>query len=172
MNIIDIIIAIPMLIFIYKGFSKGLVFEIATFGGILAGAFLAIHFSEWVAELLPIEGEYTVLVAFLVTFVAALVGAFFLGKCIEGLLKLTHLSFLNKLCGAVFGMLKGTCIIAILLNFILIVDGQTKIIPPTAQEESILFKPTHSIGNRITGSLKEYVESKRDEIETTPALIA
>lgn len=163
MNILDIIIAIPLLIFIYKGFSKGLIYEITTLGGILAGSFLAIHFSEWVAELLPIEGEYTILVAFLVTFLATLVGAYFLGKCIEGLLKLTKLSFLNKIAGAGFGMLKGTCVIAILLNFILIVDANTKIIPPKVQEESILFEPTHSIGNKITQSLKEYVETQRQK---------
>lgn len=163
MNILDIIIGIPLLVFIYKGFSKGLIHEITTLGGILAGTFLAIHFSEWVAELLPIEGEYTILIAFLVTFLATLVGAYFLGKCIEGLLKLTNLSFLNKIGGAVFGMLKGTCVIAILLNFVLIIDSHTKIIPPTVQEQSMLFEPTHSIGNRITQSLKEYVEIKRNE---------
>ncbi len=164
MTFLDIIIGIPLVYFIYKGWKRGLIFEIATLLGIIAGCWAAIHLSTWVAESLHLEGEGSILVAFFITFVGAIVAAYFLGKAIEGLFKMVKAEFLNKLLGAVVGMLKCLIVISILLNFILLIDHNNVLITPKLQEESVLYKPTYKIGNKLSATLKTYIIEKREEL--------
>ena len=166
MTFLDIIIGIPLVYFIYKGWKRGLIFEIATLLGIIAGCWAAIHLSTWVAESLHLEGEGSILVAFFITFVGAIVAAYFLGKAIEGLFKMVKAEFLNKLLGAVVGMLKCLIVISILLNFILLIDHNNVLITPKLQEDSVLYKPTYTIGNKLSSSLKTYIIKKREELST------
>lgn len=163
MNFLDILLAIPLCYFIWKGWKRGLIFEIATLAGILVGVWACIHFSTWVAEALNIKGEGAVLVAFFITFAIVVVAAYFLGKAIEGVFKMVKLGGINKLLGALFGMAKCLCVLSVLINFILLVDREQIIITPKVQEESVLFTPTHTVGTKLTASLQDYVAKKRRE---------
>jgi len=164
MNFLDIIIAIPLCYFIYKGWRRGLIFEITTLVGIIVGVWACVHFSTWVAEALNIQGDSGVLIAFFITFAAVVVLAYFLGKAIEGIFKMVKLNFVNKILGALLGMAKCLCVISILLNFILLVDTHQSILTPKVKEESVLFKPSYRIGNKLTITLKDYVAKKRAEL--------
>jgi len=164
MTFLDILIAIPLAYYIYKGWKRGIIFELATLLGILAGIWASVHLSTWVAEALKLEGEGSVLIAFFITFMGAIVIAYFLGKVVEGLFKMVKAEFLNKLLGSVLGMLKCLIIISILLNFILLIDRNHVIITPKVQEVSILYKPTYTIGNKLSQSLKTYILEKREEL--------
>lgn len=164
MNLLDILLAIPLCVFIFKGWKRGIIFELATLIGILVGAWAAGHFSTAVAEALDLQGDGAVLIAFFITFLAVIVGTYFLAKTVEGVIKVVKINFLNKLLGAVLGMLKCLCVLSILLNFIMLIDRQQVIITPEAQAESILYKPTHKIGNKLTDTLVNYIHEKRVEL--------
>ena len=58
---------------IYKGWRWGLVREVATLVGVLAGIWAAVHLSQEVAGWIGLESENAVLIAFFVCFVGALV---------------------------------------------------------------------------------------------------
>lgn len=162
MCLLDIILAIPLCYCIYKGFKRGIIFELAALVGVIVGCFAAIHFSRLVAKLIGLQGEWALLIAFLITFIGVVALSFFLGKCIENLIKLAKAGILNKLLGAVLGMIKCVCIVSVLLNFVLLADPGKKIITEQTQEKSILFKPVHSVGNRLTSQLKTYVTEYRN----------
>lgn len=164
MNFLDIIIAIPLCYFIYKGWRRGLIFEVTSLLGIIVGVWACVHFSTWVAETLNIQGDSGVLIAFFITFAAVVVLAYFLGKAIEGIFKMVKLNFVNKILGALLGMAKCLCVISILLNFILLIDTHQSILTPKVKEESVLFKPSYRIGNKLTITLKDYVTKKRAEL--------
>ena len=164
MNFLDILIAIPLCFFIYKGWRRGLIFEITSLAGIIVGVWACVHFSTWVAETLNIQGDTGVLIAFFITFAAVVALAYFLGKAIEGIFKMVKLNFLNKLFGALLGMAKCLCVISVLLNFILMIDTHQSILTPKAKEESVLYKPSYRIGNKLTISLKNYIAEKRAEL--------
>jgi hypothetical protein len=66
--------------------------------------------------------------------------------------------------GALLGMAKCLCVISILLNFILLIDTQQSILTPKVKEESVLFKPSYRIGNKLTITLKNYLAEKRAEL--------
>lgn len=164
MNFLDILIAIPLCYFIYKGWRRGLIFEVTSLAGIIVGVWACVHFSTWVAEALDIQGDSGVLIAFFITFAAVVVLSYFLGKAIEGIFKMVKLNFVNKILGALLGMAKCLCVISIILNFILLVDTHQSILTPKVKEESVLFKPSYRIGNKLTITLKNYIADKRAEL--------
>lgn len=159
MNILDIILSIPLIYFIYKGWKRGLIFELGALAGIIAGSWAATHLSKMVAEWLKLEGENTVLVAFFITFVGVVALSFFLGKCLEGIVKLIHVGILNKIAGALLGMAKCVCILAVLLNLILMIDKHQVIIQHSTREKSLLFSPVHKTGNKLTADLRQYIQT-------------
>ena len=165
MNFLDIIIAIPLCYFIYKGWKRGLIFELAALAGIVIGCWACVHFSTWVGDALNLKGSGGVLAAFFVTFVAVMVGAYFLGKAIEGVVKMVKAGIVNKILGALLGMCKCLCVLSILLNFVLLVDQHQVIITQNAKEESFLFEPSYKIGNKLTSALTKYVQHQRENYQ-------
>ena len=163
MQLIDILLAIPLLFFIYKGWKKGLVREVATLAGLLAGIWACVHLSQQVAMWLNLDSENTILIAFIVTFVAVLVLTYLLGRCVEGLLKAAKLSLLNRLAGALLGTVKALCILAVLLNYVVMFDKQEVVIKPEAKENSLLYKPVYNVGNQLTASLKQFIDDHKEE---------
>ena len=161
MSPIDIIIAIPLLVFLFKGWRRGAVNEIFTLAGIIVGARLAARLATAAAAWLHIDGKGAVLAGFLVVFSAAVVGAYFLGKAVEGFLKLVKANWLNHTLGALGGLACGLCILSVLLNFILFIDNEHHLITPEIQSKSILFKPTYTVGNHLTAKVHDFIEKKK-----------
>lgn len=163
MNVLDIILCIPMGYLIYKGYRRGIIFEVASLLGIILGCYAAIHFSKWVASLIPIQGDGALLAAFFITFIGVVILSRFVGKCAEGILKLVHVGLMNQLLGAVLGLLKAVCILAVFINFLLIIDHDQAILTPKVQSKSIFYKPVHSVGNKLTSTLKVYATQLKEQ---------
>ena len=165
MTLLDILLAIPLFFFIFTGWKKGLVREIATLAGVLLGIWASVHLSQQVAPMLGLDGESAVLIAFIVTFLVALILTYLLGRCIEGLMKAAKLSFINRLAGALLGAAEALCILAVLLNFLVMIDGKEMILKPAVKEKSILYHPVYSTGNRLTTHLKDYIVEHKDALK-------
>lgn len=163
MNILDIMLGVPMLFLIYKGWRRGLVREATTLLGVLLGIWASVHLSQQVAELLNLQGETAVLIAFFVCFVGALVLAYLLGRSVEKLMKAAKISIVNHVLGAALGLLKALCVLAVLLNYVVMFDSQEALLKAETKENSVLFKPVYNTGNRLTTSLKEYIETHKEE---------
>ena len=163
MNVLDIVLGLPMLFLVYKGWRRGFVREVTTLIGVLLGIWASVHLSQQVAEWLDLRGESAVLIAFFVCFVGALVLAYLLGHMIEGLLKAANISIVNRIAGAASGLLKALCILAVLLNYVVMFDKQETLITSVTKEKSVLYKPVYTTGNRLTASLKQYVDEHKDE---------
>lgn len=163
MQLIDILLAIPLLFFIYKGWKKGLVREVATLVGLIAGIWACVHLSQQVAEWLNLDSENSILIAFIITFIAVLVLTYLLGRCVEGLLKAAKLSLLNRLAGALLGAVKALCILAVLLNYVVMFDKQETVIKPDMKKSSLLYRPVYNVGNRLTASLKQFINDHKEE---------
>ena len=165
MTWLDILLAIPMAWFVYKGFRKGLIFELTSLVGLMVGIFCAINFSKYVSTLIGIEGEYSVLVAFFVTFIAVYLLSLFLGKCVEGLIKMMKMGVMNNLLGAVFGLLKMVAMLSVVLYYVAIIDFKGMILTPKLKQESVFYTPIDKVGNLLIGNLKSYVDANRAAAE-------
>lgn len=165
MNLLDILLALPLCWLIFQGWKKGVVRESATLAGVVAGIWAAVHFSQWVATWLHLTGDSSILVAFFITFVGVLVLVWLLGRSIEGLLKAAKLTLANKIAGATLGMAKGLCILAVVLNGIVMLDRGEHLITPATKEKSLLYTPVYSTGNLLISSLKDFIAEHRDLAE-------
>ncbi|MBO7199998.1 MAG: CvpA family protein [Bacteroidales bacterium] len=162
----DIVLAIPMAWFIYKGFRKGLIFELSSLVGLVVGIYCSIKFSKYVSTLIGIEGEYSILVAFFVTFIAVYLLSLFLGKCIEGLMKMMKMGIMNNILGSVFGLLKCVCMLSVVMYYVVLIDFDKVIITDKTREQSLFYQPIERTGNLLIGTLKDYVqEAKENRVE-------
>ena len=148
-NLLDIIILIPLLLFAWNGYKKGLIIEVASLAALVIGLYAAFFFSDFAAGLLndlfDMEQKYVAVFAFILTFVAVLFLVITIGKIVQKFVDILLLGFLNKLAGAVFGILKGALLLSILIFVINYFDFGEYIIKKDAREKSIFYEPVESI---------------------------
>ena len=65
MNWLDIVLAIPLLWFLYRGFRNGLIIELASLAALILGIYAALHFSFYVQEYLEKNFEIAQYIYFL-----------------------------------------------------------------------------------------------------------
>ena len=161
MNYLDIIYAIPLAYLIYKGLRRGLVFELASLAGVVAGCWAAVHFSQVVSDLLELKGDGAALIAFFLTFVAVVLLSKLLGKAARNLLKMVKLGFVDTLAGAALGCLKAACILGVLTSYLMLADTHHAVLKPEATAHSKLYKPIRRTGDWLIASLQTYVSQRR-----------
>jgi len=144
-NYIDLIIALPLIWFGYKGFKNGFVIEATSLAALLFGVFGAYRFSGYTSELLikqfNLQTEYLSLISFAITFIIIVILIHFLGRLLNKLINAVALGFLNKLSGLVFGIAKYAFIISILLGLMNRFDKEQKLIKPEMRTQSLLYEP-------------------------------
>jgi len=153
LNYLDILFAILLLLFAWRGFRKGLVIEIATLAALVLGILLAYYFSDMAAEQLKnffsISNHYLKAISFILIFIVVLLVVILMGKLIEKLADVMMLGFLNKLAGAIFGILKGALFISIFIFIIGLVSSGDHIFSQETRDKSILYSPVASVATKI-----------------------
>ncbi len=165
MTLLDILLAVPLAIFIFLGWKRGVVREAATLAGVLIGIWAAVHFARLISSLLGLTGESAILIAFFIIFVGTLVLAFLLGRIADRVIKSLKMNLPNKIAGAALGMVKALCILSVLLNGIILIDKNETLISQETREESLLYSPVYSTGNELISSLKEFIAEHPDLTE-------
>ncbi len=156
-NLLDILLAIPLLLFAWKGYKKGLIIEISTLAALILGLYFAIYFSDFAAGMLTgsfhIDPKYLGTISFVVTFIAVVIMVLAVGKVLEKFINILMLGFLNKLGGAVFGLLKGALYLSILIFLINYLDTGRSIIKKEAAAKSMLYSPVESFAPMLYSRL-------------------
>jgi len=148
-NLIDIIFIIPLLLFAWSGYKKGLIIEAATLAALILGLYFAIYFSDITIGLLnenfKIDQKYIGAISFVVTFVAVVFGVIAIGKILEKFINVLLLGFLNKIAGSVFGILKGALFISILIFALSYFSLENKLFSEQSRQKSLLYEPIKSV---------------------------
>ena len=168
MYIVDIILAIPLIWFTYKGFTKGLAVEVASLVAIILGIYASFHFSKYIGNLIGLHGNSNVL-AFIITFLVVVITVYILGNILSKTLDMVAMGFFNKLAGAIFGLLKMVLIISLLIYFLNALDKKHIVVTEKMRTNSIFFKPIESIVPVLIPELviiKAKEESKKEDSET------
>ena len=101
-----------------RGIFRGLIKEISSIVGVLAGYYAAYTYYNYPAKLLSkwmSDTGYINLLSFFIIFCLVFLTISILGVIIKYLLSISHLGWVDRICGAVFGLAKGILIAAILL---------------------------------------------------------
>ncbi len=153
LNYFDLVITILLLWSAYRGFTKGLLVMAASLAALVLGVWGAIRFSDLTAGLLiehlELQGRYTALIAFAITFIAIVIGVHLLARAAEKLLKAVALGFLNRIAGLVFAVLRTAFIVSIVLVILNSIDRRAPFIPEKHKENSLLYKPLSNFAPAI-----------------------
>lgn len=157
MNYIDLFIAVILIWFAYKGFTKGLIIELVSLIALGLGVYGGLKFSDIAADYITgnIETKYIPIVSFSITFIVIVVLVYIIGKLIEKIVHLVALKLINKLAGAIFGMLKITLILSVLITIIESYDQKLGFIPKETKENSLLYSPLLEFSNKLLPEIEK-----------------
>jgi len=158
MNWLDVVLIIPLLWFTYKGFRNGFVVELASLAALILGIIIALQFSFYTEALLreyfDISDQYLYILSFAITFILVALLVFLAGKIIHKLVNIIALGFLNRLAGALFGLLKTALVLSVIIYFLNGFDTGSSLIKPETKENSQLYDPIESIVPLIIPKLR------------------
>jgi membrane protein required for colicin V production len=166
MSTLDIILAIFLFYFAFKGFTNGLIISLATLAGLILGFYAASHFSEftanWLKEDMGLHSSNIKLIAYIVTFVIVVVLIFLLGRFLTGVVKTVGLGIVNRLAGAVFGIAKGVLIASFLFLLFTRIDPRESLFTSAHKKGSVFYKPVSAVAPAVIPLLQKYTVKVQD----------
>lgn len=159
MNYIDIILCIPLVWGLYKGFTKGLIIEAASMVAFGLGVWGGLHFSELVAAKLigwfSWQSQYLPIFSFALTFLLIVIAVYFIAKLIQRMVEGMALSSLNKIGGAAFGSLKFALVMSVVIFVLNAVEKSYPVVTFEAKKGSLLYEPIGKIAPLLIPKLKD-----------------
>jgi membrane protein required for colicin V production len=159
MNYIDIVLCVPLLWGLYKGFSKGLIIEAASIIALGLAIWGGIKFSDFLTGYIHAhvswDIKYLPVISFAVIFLGILILVYSIAKLMERLVKAVSLGFVNKLAGGIFGMLKFGLILSVIIFVLNAIEKNIRIIPAEAKQKSLLYEQVGKIAPLIIPGLRE-----------------
>lgn len=119
MEVIDIVLALPLLFGFYRGFKKGLLMEIVNILALILaiiGGFKLMD--QALIVLVDVFGKphpAFPFLAFILVFIGIVIGVNVLGKALKGIIGLTILGSLDKFVGGLIGIIKWAFAISLVL---------------------------------------------------------
>jgi membrane protein required for colicin V production len=117
MNSLDILIITILAYGLIRGIFRGLVREISSIVGVLGGFYAAYTYYPLVSNLISpwISNEaYLKILSYLILFSAVVIIINTLAVVIKYLLNIAYLGWVDRICGAMFGVIKGILVICVL----------------------------------------------------------
>lgn len=157
MNYIDIILAILLLWGLIRGYSKGLFVSLASLVALIAGIYIAVHFSDiaggYLSQYVDWQDGAMKLAAFAITFITIVILVSLAGKLLTKIADFAHLGILNKLLGAAFSALKFAFIASVVIMFLDAGNRTLNVIPQETLNSSILYPPVRKFAPMVLPSI-------------------
>ena len=122
MNLFDISIILILIYGLVRGVFRGLVRELSSIVGVLGGFYAAYTYYPHVAKSLSpwiSNPSYLNILSYLLIFSGVVLVVGILAVIIKYLLNIAYLGWVDRICGALFGLVKGalvTCVVFIVLT--------------------------------------------------------
>ncbi|WDN89244.1 membrane protein required for colicin V production [Desulfosarcina sp. BuS5] len=118
MNLLDMFIVAILCFCMIRGIFRGLVSELFAIIGVFAGFYTAYTYYLKIAKPLLswISNQaYLNILSFLIIFCVVFFAINFLGLLIRYILNIVFLGWVDRICGSVFGLIKGILIVSVFL---------------------------------------------------------
>lgn len=154
----DLFIYIVIIYCVFKGYKTGLIKQLATLAGLVAGAILSGQISS---ILLPVlqgkshSSDYILApISYMLAFALIMLAFYFLGTLIQGIVEAAKMGTLNRLAGIVLCLTKWMLAISIIMNLILKIDSTHYIISENTINNSKMYKYVQPLAPHIVPFLK------------------
>lgn len=172
MSTIDIILLVPLVYGAYQGFRKGFLLEvIAILAFILAivGGFKLLHIGmDLLNDNFNISGKLLPYIAFVVIFLAIILGINLLGKALKKIIDLTLLGTVDNLAGLVVSVLKWAFGLSIILW---LTDSFGVALPEGWTEDALLYPIILPLAPRVVELLSGFMPFAHDLFDMIKELL-
>ena len=169
MNSLDYILLIPLLYGLYRGFTKGLIIELASLLALTLGIYGALHFSSFTVEFLSdyveIKTVYLQLASYGLTFLIIVMVISLTGKILTMLIKLVALGLINRMIGAIFGSIKVLLILSVFILFFDRFNKQFGMVKDEVLNASLMYNPIRIQAEQFYPNVLEEFERQKESIE-------
>ena len=164
MNTVDIVLGIFLLYGLVRGFFRGFLTELASLVGLIAGIYGAIHFSYYAGEFLSQHVDWDIeiinLASLAITFLIIIFVVSLVGKMLTKVADFAALGIVNKLLGAIFGLLKSAFVASVIIMFFMTSNKTLEFVETETLEDSVLYEPVTVIAPIILPSIIKQVKEK------------
>lgn len=159
MQVLDIIISALLVIGLIGGLTKGLVKQIASLAGLIAGILIGkalyMPVGDWITTVLGSSPETSRIVAFIAILIIVPLLFSVMGWLIAKILHAISLGWLNRLLGAVVGVIKYALLAGIIITVIELFDRNDALISEANKTNSIFYYPLFNATDVFFDNVKE-----------------
>ena len=170
MNPFDIVIVIILVVTLARGIFRGLVKELASIIGVLGGFYAAYSYYPYVGRPLAqwiSQSGWANIVGFILVFTVVYLIVSILGVIIKYLLSIAFLGWVDRLCGALFGALKGWMICAVLLVALIAFLPSNSDLVRTSLLSPYIKKLAQPMARVVTKEMRQRYTRNAQEVEKT-----
>lgn len=171
MGFLDIVLGIILAYGCIRGLFNGFFVEVASFFSLLLGLYIAIKFSFFTAEILSDWFSWNpkniAIWAFIITFILVVLGVSLLGKFFTSIASLASLGLVNKIAGAIFGVLKTCVILSFVLTLFAKINSSNVIAKQETLDSSLFYNPILKISETVYPIFQEWFDALKNEPATT-----
>jgi membrane protein required for colicin V production len=153
LNYFDLIVGIGLLYGVVKGFSRGLIVEMASIIAFVLGVWGALRFAdqllEYVSPYVTLPEGYGKLIIYIVLFIGIVFGVSWVAKITTKVLKVIALGLLNRLAGALFGLCKWGLIFSLLVLVFLEINTVFTLLPEETLNSSFFYPTLKQLGTWV-----------------------
>lgn len=145
MSFFDIVLGGLLLYAFIMGIKNGFFVEIASFFSLIIGIYVAIKcsffFGEIISKVVSWSPKMIKITAFIVAFIAVIIGIQFLAKLFTGIMNFAFLGWMNKLSGGFFRILKTILIVSVFLNLFEKINFNETFAKKETLDKSLFYRP-------------------------------
>lgn len=161
MSIIDIVIILLFIPFVFNGIKNGFLVQAASLFALFAGVWLASRFSlvlsGWASPVLKISPQALAIVFFVVIMVASILLFALVGKALKAVVKLALLSWLDRSLGAALAVVKGIIVSGLLIILFSFLNTKFGWVPEETLNSSFLYNPLKELAYTVFPYIKELI---------------
>ena len=169
MNLLDIAILIIVALTTIRGFSRGIIQEASTILGLIASFLLASFYYKdlafWLARFLPNHKILLNFFGFIFIFILGIFLFNFLATITRGTIRLVLLGWLDRILGSLFGLIKGTIIIFILVTILTVFYPKSGPVVEDSRFFPSILSLTEKLTLLIPYKIKDDFLKKKEELQ-------
>ena len=172
MTWLDIIILLPLLLGLVMGIRKGLIIELTGLLSIIVGLVCVRIWGAvatgWLMQQVNWSEAVCGVLAHALLFLAVSISLHLIARLLTKLFKTICLGWLNRLLGGVFGLVKWSLIVLLVVFCIDRLDQQFQILKPELKKQSMIYHHLTPLSEKTWKKVKEqtasFIEEHKDKI--------
>lgn len=160
MNWFDIIVAVPLIWAIWRGFSHGLIQQLLAIVTLIGGVWVAWHWGKSTGEALGIDPQWATVGGFVILFTAIVIGLAIVGRFTKGLFNIAGLGAFDTILGVLFSVAKVWLITSITVHWLTTLPFAQNILTTKITSESVLYAPLCQTAEQVF----PYIDFAKEQI--------